>query len=87
MSRASESVIGSARALKYVLQASDDSMVCVCCRLMSLWCVLQASDVYKMDPDDDGPLVQTLAQANTLSLVLQASPAMCVEHAQPDMCK
>ena len=31
----------------------------------------EASDVYKEDPDDDGPLVQTLAQSNTLSIVLQ----------------
>ena len=27
--------------------------------------------MYKEDPDDEGPLVQTLAQSNTLSIVLQ----------------
>lgn len=34
----------------------------------------EASDVYKEDPDDDGPLVQTLAKSNTLSIVLQVAP-------------
>ncbi|KAJ1493959.1 Oxoglutarate and iron-dependent oxygenase degradation C-term-domain-containing protein [Baffinella frigidus] len=33
-------------------------------------CAAEASDVYRMDPEDDGPLVQTIARSNTLSLVL-----------------
>jgi len=38
----------------------------------------QASDVYKMDPNDDGPLVQTLAKSNALSIVLQVPASTLV---------
>eukprot|EP00283_Hemiselmis_rufescens_P014532 CAMPEP_0173448304 /NCGR_PEP_ID=MMETSP1357-20121228/40492_1 /TAXON_ID=77926 /ORGANISM="Hemiselmis rufescens, Strain PCC563" /LENGTH=98 /DNA_ID=CAMNT_0014414803 /DNA_START=54 /DNA_END=347 /DNA_ORIENTATION=- len=36
----------------------------------------EASDVYKEDPDDDGPLVQSLAVSNTLTVVLQDAGVM-----------